>query len=975
MVKVNGKIIPLTHTVCASAAFLVTLCVSCILHYDKIVKNSFFGYPDEWFPSVSAAIGDHYPERSIFQILIATTAFSRFLLLLGHYYLNRSLVALVIGLLRTFSCGGWVYITSTDNHDAHDVFMILYIVLTLPWDICVIRSNAKMKTWRKIVTFSFFGTIIPLVRWFVKHRIDMVAGAYSVYSIFEWLLIAQDITFDALAYADFKVIEISLDNNQLDSTHWFIKHTSSDNAPTNLPDSKLEEPLDEKMDSDLEVKEDIEDNEENITVLYPPHSFAPCQSYIYILSNTFNSFMFWTAVTSLTCCIWYFPLWYMKISGYESAMAYHLGPVLLFFPFMPKIIHQYGVLLGGLIMVGAHLVGTPQSRLLVDGAGTSILVTAFVLNLKSIRKPEVNAAFTVTWLLGLVISVVLKFACHGNSPLWPIIKSDNGGYHKSGLVFVTIFGILAPYTNAIHFSQRDETKEEPSQSHRGIGAKVLIALGFGSLMFGIHQLMTDSSTLIYWSWEGWNQDTMGPLAWPWSGLTCLVMLFAAVTSLKFAKNVLFPCILLVEATVVLCNRNVTEWNNYIYGGLTYVVAIIWMIPSYFAVLSDLNSIIVLVFGLIFYVLISMSSVWVVAYPFVPLGWLLRERIEVVVWTSTICIVLGAFALQPPSYTVSSFSDSSLGFTFFKRIFVVSMVIAAMIGGITYEHKPAGLPQPYHPDAQLITAGIWTVHFGFDNDMWASEEGMIFLLQSMELDVIGLLETDAQRIPMGNRDLTSKLAHRMNMYADYGPGPNKHTWGCALLSKFPIVNSTHHLLPSPQGELAPAIQATLRTYNDTLVDVFVFHSGQEEDELDRQLQTETMARLMAATPRPTILLSYLVTKPHEGNYNTYVSEETDMHDIDPSDHERWCEYILYKNLNKIGYARVSRGKITDTELQVGKFQVLPESQVSKMGKSLYDTVIVDDAEEEYSFPDKFSGEGERNHFYHVFEEPRYYKLES
>jgi hypothetical protein len=42
----------------------------------------------------------------------------------------------------------------------------------------------------------------------------------------------------------------------------------------------------------------------------------------------------------------------------------------------------------------------------------------------------------------------------------------------------------------------------------------------------------------------------------------------------------------------------------------------------------------------------------------------------------------------------------------------------------------------------------------------------------------------------------------------------------------------------------------------------------------------------------------------------------MRDIDPSDNwDRWCEYILYKGLRRSGYARVSRGTITDTELQV------------------------------------------------------------
>jgi hypothetical protein len=180
--------------------------------------------------------------------------------------------------------------------------------------------------------------------------------------------------------------------------------------------------------------------------------------------------------------------------------------------------------------------------------------------------------------------------------------------------------------------------------------------------------------------------------------------------------------------------------------------------------------------------------------------------------------------------------------------------------------------------------------------------------------VGLLESDLQRIIMGNRDTTQFLAEDLGMYVDYGPGPNKHTWGAALLSKFPILNSTHHLLPSPVGELAPAIHATLDMYG-SLVDVVVFHSGQEEDPEDRRLQSEYLAKLMGDSPRPTVLLSYLITKPKEGNYNTYVSERSGMKDIDPSDWDRWCEYILYKGLKRTGYARVSRGTITDTELQV------------------------------------------------------------
>ena len=66
------------------------------------------------------------------------------------------------------------------------------------------------------------------------------------------------------------------------------------------------------------------------------------------------------------------------------------------------------------------------------------------------------------------------------------------------------------------------------------------------------------------------------------------------------------------------------------------------------------------------------------------------------------------------------------------------------------------------------------------------------------------------------------------YVDLGPGPNKHTWGAALLSKFPIISSTHHLLPSPHGELAPAIHATLDIHGER-VNVWVSHNGQGTSE--------------------------------------------------------------------------------------------------------------------------------------------------
>lgn len=42
------------HTILALSAFLSALAIGSALHYKKIVKNGVAGYPEEWFPSVSA---------------------------------------------------------------------------------------------------------------------------------------------------------------------------------------------------------------------------------------------------------------------------------------------------------------------------------------------------------------------------------------------------------------------------------------------------------------------------------------------------------------------------------------------------------------------------------------------------------------------------------------------------------------------------------------------------------------------------------------------------------------------------------------------------------------------------------------------------------------------------------------------------------------------------------------------------------
>ncbi|KAJ1891785.1 Protein cwh43 [Kickxella alabastrina] len=215
-------------------AFLGALVIGWNLYYFKIVKNEHYGYPQEWFPSVSATIGDRYQGRSFFQIFIALTSPSRLLLhafwyvLLARAVPGKAKALFWVGFLRTWTCGGWVYVTSGDDHDVHDVMMISYMLLTVPYMILLVKSCDKSmfthsaralalnKTRRKWVSALFFGSIPPMIYFFINHKVHKVPGAYTTYAFFEWALIVFDVMFDSLAMVEFKALDLAIIPNKAD---------------------------------------------------------------------------------------------------------------------------------------------------------------------------------------------------------------------------------------------------------------------------------------------------------------------------------------------------------------------------------------------------------------------------------------------------------------------------------------------------------------------------------------------------------------------------------------------------------------------------------------------------------------------------------------------------------------------------------------------------------------------------------------
>ncbi|KAL8286946.1 hypothetical protein RQP46_003952 [Phenoliferia psychrophenolica] len=825
-----------------------------------------------------------------------------------------------------------------------------YIVSNVPWMIgsrsllappTSDLSSTSPTALRGYFAAAFFSTLVPLVFFYIKHKVHAVAGAYSIYALFEWSLIALDIAFDAVVARDFARLELR------------IVDVGTEAATTNRT-FHLGPPLtasNPEFDGIGQLSRLVSALSTGAKVTRTWRNF---------FADSFMAFVFWSNLTALGPMIFYrmqlYPsggfqalteyaesVWSMGLSGDEVLLFCTLSPVFLLSSNVQNFVIRHPALialveLGG---VAAYKIDDEgEQRLRTLGFVLAVGVLGWTAKWRqAVSKGATRDStdrLTLTFTIGLLLSVLAKHSFFSINPVWPFMSDENGGHMANGGLngLALKIGLLAILDIAVRPARVvvAPPPPKPSRNPPPPCPSSLSAYGTGAILFLIHFLFTDSGTIIAWAQKG---HPTGPTANP-HGVLTLVALSAGTLLSTFPSIAPFvsstPAYLLSAlAAAILLTQN--GWISFVAGcGLgTYTLAVL---PSFLAATAQLG-IGGFLKAFLTYNIFVLASVWVVAYAFVPAGALLRERTDLVLGGVMLLIGGGVFDLQRIERDRPSWGRGTRKFASKARIALVAI---------------------------LLTSVAVATQF---------------------------------------------ISYHLNMYSDIGPSPSQHTWGCALLSKFPILNSTHLLLPSPVGELAPAIHATLDVYG-TLVDVVVSHNGQEEDARDRELQSAELARIMReAWPRPVVFLGYVVTKPLANRPAPYqlLVEDGRMQDVDASDDDRWCEYILWRGLHRVAYARLNRGSnpaITDTEIQLAKF-VVAEPDASS---GAFHTPSADDArrtylplvkrralitidltegnrvqeslvDEAHRFPAMFYGAGVRGHRYQVLRDqdgrlaPRYY----
>jgi len=219
----------------------------------------------------------------------------------------------------------------------------------------------------------------------------------------------------------------------------------------------------------------------------------------------------------------------------------------------------------------------------------------------------------------------------------------------------------------------------------------------------------------------------------------------------------------------------------------------------------------------FMLLLILAQVFTTVYDYIPvIGPWFRDRF----WLVFLCVGFG-FAIpvlllrdvriEPDAVPITPQPSRLLGGTilFFAGL---SLVIAW-----------SNVPQPPLPaGTRTLRILTYNIQQGYSEGGVKNFAGQLDVLRDVDADIIGLQESDTNRVAGGNSDIVGYFARELNMYAYYGPKTVPGTFGIALLSKYPIKTAETFYMYSIREQTAAIyalIQVDGRDYH-----VYVTHLG-------------------------------------------------------------------------------------------------------------------------------------------------------
>jgi len=221
---------------------------------------------------------------------------------------------------------------------------------------------------------------------------------------------------------------------------------------------------------------------------------------------------------------------------------------------------------------------------------------------------------------------------------------------------------------------------------------------------------------------------------------------------------------------------------------------------------------------LFMLLMIFSQAFTTVYSYIPVvGPFFRDRFWQVFLVLGIVITLTALSLRRETFAIKPLEAQFPGANNF--IWILTVVGIITIAGVYWR-----TPDPIQPSGDQSELKILTYNIqqGYSEGGLKNFDGQLDLIRDVNADVIGLQESDTNRVAGGNADIVRYFAERLNMYSYYGPKVVPGTFGIALLSRYPIENPRTFYMYSEKEQTATIFaQITVggKTFN-----IFVTHLG-------------------------------------------------------------------------------------------------------------------------------------------------------
>lgn len=665
-----------------------------------------------------------------------------------------------------------------------------------------------------------------------------------------------------------------------------------------------------------------------------PNSKKPASinggSFLLLLAESILGFVWWSTFVEFLSTLWYFPLEKMDFSGWEAFLAAYLLVMLVGLGFLRRLLQQHAALIRSLALLLALAAFYPwntfnppypislfpeanAARMVFVSLGVSVNLLV-LLSLWWSSQPDRRERSSWGFLIGLILLLVVRLAWVTVNPftLWkvPIIL---------GAVAIVWAGFML-----------SSEKWNEDSTRVALASPFSVGCGLASQLFITHLLYTS---------HGVTARYLDINPFP-SGIFIIIALilgaFASNNESRVSSRGWFLSTAGLGTSLFLIGEyGDGHFLSYL-GFFGSLLLGVYLSSSWTRVTSNFSSTArpgrAAAWFVLFYLLFTFWAVWVVAFKFIP-WWLgsliLKERNRSMVALAVALSSLANTYWRKSNKTNNTDSDNKQRRTksatrrnasvLLAIIFVFAFVPATVFRFSTSPRNV--LPSNAEPGKPSVINGmIWNIHFGYDNFGRNNFYGIAEEIRQRKINVLGILESDTTRPITANIDVVEFLAEHLNMYSDFGPSTAKNTWGCGLLSSYPIEKLERIVLPSPEGELACLIDAIINVDGEP-VTVLVTHFGNTEDVLDRKLQTEGFASAAKNSPNPVIALSYITDRPHSDNYY-HILNVGGLTDT-TTDLRRYCQYIFYRGLELVEFYRYNGGRLSDTEAQVGSWKLLPK----------------------------------------------------